>query len=113
MKCSRCGIDLLEASNFCHICGTPVKTEVDVADSVSGERVFKAKDAVTLVWLAIESGAKIKLAASDLRPSGEEEEQKAHSIEDLVRLILDKPSSVEEVEYDPNEVIFHIFTAWR
>jgi hypothetical protein len=110
MKCSRCGIDLLADSNFCHSCGTPVKTEVDVADSVSDEKVFKAKDATTLVWQPGESGAKIKLAASDLSAPHDEEEHKVHSIEDLLHLIRPRPSSVEDVS---NEVIFHIFTAWR
>ncbi len=101
-------------SNFCHGCGAPVKTEVDGGDSVPVERVYKAKDATTLVWQSGESGVKIKLAASDLSASHDEEEHKVHSFEDLVRLIRDKPSSVEEDEHDySSEVIFHIFTAWR
>ena len=89
---------------------TPVKTEVDVADSVSGERVFKAKDATTLVWQPGKRGAKIKLAASDLSASHDEDEHKVDSIEDLVQLVRDRPSSVEDVS---NEVVFYIFTAWR
>jgi hypothetical protein len=112
MKCSRCGIDLLDGSNFCHICGTSVKIEGDVADSVSDEIVFKAKDATTLVWQPGESGAKIKLAASDLSASHGKEEHKVHSIEDLVHLIRGRPSS-RSVDDVSNEVIFHIFTAWR
>jgi len=113
MECSQCGTNLLADSNFCHKCGTPVKAEADVGDGAPVERVFKAKDATTLIWRSGESGVKIKLAASDLSASGDEEEYNVHSIEDLVRLIRDKPSSVEEPEYDPSEVLFHIFTAWR
>jgi hypothetical protein len=115
MKCSQCGINLLADSNFCHGCGTPVKTEGDVADGASVERVFKAKDATTLIWQTGESGVKIKLAASDLSASPDEDEYKVYSIEELVRLIRDNPdiAKKEEAEYDPNEMIFHIFTAWR
>ena len=111
MKCSRCGIDLLADSNFCHSCGMPIKTEVDVVDSDSVERVFKAKDATTLIWQSGKSG--VKIIAPGKSASDEEEDHNVHSFEDLVRWIGDKPSSVEEVEYDPSEVIFHIFTAWR
>jgi hypothetical protein len=115
MKCSRCNIDLLAGSNFCHGCGTPVKSEEDVTNGTSVERVFKAKDATTLIWQTGESGVKIKLAASDLSASPGEEEHKVYSIEELVRLIRDNPdiAKKEEAEYDPNEMIFHIFTAWR
>ena len=114
MNCSRCGIDLLETANFCHGCGAPVKTGAEPGTGVPGERLFKAKDAKTLIWRLGESGVKIKLAASDLSASGDETEYSVHSIEDLVRLIRDQPGSVEEVEHDySDEVLFHIFTAWR
>ncbi len=111
MKCSRCGIDLLEAANFCHSCGIPLKTEVDAVDSDSAARVFKAKDATTLIWQSGKSG--VEIIAPGKSASGEEEDHMVHSIEDLVDLIRDKPSSVDEAGYVSGDVIFYIFTAWR
>jgi uncharacterized membrane protein YvbJ len=113
MKCTQCGTDLLAESNFCHKCGTSLKSDVDVASPVLAERVFDAKDATTFIWQSGESGIKLKLAASNLSASREEEEHTVYSIEELVRHIRGKPNKTKEAGYDPNEIIFHIFTAWR
>jgi hypothetical protein len=117
MECSQCGTSLLADSSFCHKCGAPVQAGTDVGDSAPGQRVFMADDATTLVWQSGESSVKIKLAASDLSTADDgEQEHTVYSIEDLVRLLRENANvaEAEDAEFDPtNEVIFHIFTAWR
>ena len=88
MKCSRCGIDLIESANFCHGCGLPIKPE--------NER---------------EAEAKFKLVASNLSAFGEHE---TYKLEEIVKLLTENPDSVRKIEYnDAGDLIFHIFTAWH
>ena len=119
MNCSQCGTNLLQDANFCHRCGTPIeKTEiVDAEDVETGaswsSQISKLKDA-SLIWNSGDIRTRVRLFAHNLDSTDEEKESATHSVEDVVRLIGNGPSSVEKIEYDESgDLISHIFTAWR